>query len=104
MTEAWIDINQYAKKYGISSSTLRRRIRSKAIEHKLQKGKYLLRDTEESLNSAPLFSRTVVAQSAPKTAAHKSNKDLGPLEEENRRLNAKILELETLVKILESDI
>lgn len=53
----WIDIVEYAKKYGISASTLRRRIRTRSIAFKLEKGKYLLADTEELLREAPLFSR-----------------------------------------------
>jgi hypothetical protein len=60
MHEGWIDINHFAEKYGVSVSTLRRRIRGQSIEFKLDKGRYLLPDTAQTLGSAPLFSRQLV--------------------------------------------
>ena len=55
--EGWIDITEYAVKYRVSQSTLRRRIRSNTIAFRMDRGKYLLLDTPEALNKAPLFSR-----------------------------------------------
>ncbi|MBS1986144.1 MAG: hypothetical protein JST16_18440 [Bdellovibrionales bacterium] len=91
---AWIDLVEYAAKYGVSQSTLRRRIRSKTISFKMEKGKYLLEDSASALGEAPLYSR--ISQSAPQ-APH-------PLEIENRRLRGQISELETLIKALEANL
>jgi len=55
--DGWIDLGAFAAKYGVSQSTLRRRIRAKAIPFRMQRGKYLLQDSSETLNVAPLFSR-----------------------------------------------
>jgi hypothetical protein len=60
--EGWIDITEYATKYGVSASTLRRRIRCNSISYKMERGKYLLQDTSSALNSAPLFSRVKAGQ------------------------------------------
>lgn len=103
--ENWIDINSYAKKYGISQSTLRRRIRSNSITFKLVKGKYLLNDSSELLKDAPLFARntngvnTIITQKAPSN--HKTEKEFETLRKENRKLKSYIEELETLVRVLE---
>ncbi len=112
--DGWIDLTEFATKYGISSSTLRRRIRSRAIEFKLEKGKYLLRDSQQTMDSAPLFSRihsgspTVEAgrffQSAPNSniSGEELSGDLERLQAENRKLREQISELETLVQALEN--
>lgn len=126
MESSWIDINEYANKYGVSTSTLRRRIRSGAIKHKLEKGKYLLPDTEDVIDSAPLFSRKFKQsaadtnpEEAPRQSLHDpvadfmNTEDMIPLEakveldnlrSENRKLNGKVSELEMLVKVLEAEL
>jgi hypothetical protein len=43
--QGWLPLNDYSMKYNISISTLRRRIRSGAIENQFRDGKYWLRDT-----------------------------------------------------------
>jgi hypothetical protein len=43
-TLGWISLNDYSVKYGISPSTLRRRIRSNEIENQFRNGKYYLKD------------------------------------------------------------
>ena len=62
----WIDISEYASKYGVSESTLRRRIRSKTIEHKMERGKYMLQDSSALLEAAPLYARGVIPNAVPK--------------------------------------
>jgi hypothetical protein len=42
--QEWIDLLKYSTKYGVSLSTLRRRIKSNSIPHKLEHGKYYLED------------------------------------------------------------
>jgi hypothetical protein len=121
----WIDIQEFSQKYGVSSTTLRRRIRSKSIPYKLNKGRYLLEDSEKTLSGAPLFSRH--HQSAPPQGAESGgtkgifdpiemfleNGDVLPivmksefeqLKKENRRLKQEIAELQTLVKVLEGEL
>lgn len=93
MTTDWIDISDFAEKYGISESTLRRRIRSKTILWKMEKGKYLLKDSGEAFEMAPLYAR--LRQKSPLE---------DPLAQENRRLKGQISELETLVKALEAEL
>ncbi len=40
----WLALNEYANKYQVSISTLRRRIKSNKIKYKLDDGKYFLED------------------------------------------------------------
>lgn len=56
--DGWLDLAEFAEKYSVSQSTLRRRIRARSIEFKLERGKYLLADKIETLNAAPLYSRS----------------------------------------------
>lgn len=55
--EGLIDINDYSLKYGISTSTLRRRIRANQITYKLHKGRYFVPDSPDLMASVPLFFR-----------------------------------------------
>lgn len=96
MEQDWIDLLQYSLKYGVSQSTIRRRIRSRSIPFQLKRGKYLLPDNPEVFETAPLFSRIPVMQKA-----QEPSKRLGELEAENRKLKQRIAELETLVNILD---
>lgn len=43
-TESWLLLTQYSQKYGVSVSTIRRRIRSGKVEYKLMDGKYYIVD------------------------------------------------------------
>lgn len=102
----WIDLASYAAKFGVSQSTLRRRIRARTIPFHLEKGKYYLEDSAETLGRAPLFSRMNVNASLRKEdslGAHASNEYLR-LSEENRQLKNQIAELETFIKALEAEI
>ena len=57
-TQSWLPLMEYSAKYRVSLSTLRRRIKSGEIVHKLSEGKYLLKD-------GPL----TLTQSVPETIA-----------------------------------
>ncbi|MEO5666928.1 MAG: hypothetical protein ABIR96_02595 [Bdellovibrionota bacterium] len=105
----WIDLHAFAAKFGISLSTLRRRIRAKSIEFKLERGRYWLPDTLDVMSAAPLFSRkgedlpprqNVVARDFTANASS----ELHSLEIENRKLKSQLAELETLVRALESEL
>ncbi len=110
MTE-WIDLVTYATKYGISQSTLRRRIRGKIIPYKLEKGKYYLGDSAETMHRAPLFSRqSEIApvkkngHVAPQGASSVDDNVVMNLREENRQLKGQIAELQTFIKALEAEL
>jgi len=119
MMMEWIDIAGFALKYGVSQSTVRRRIRQKSIPFKLERGKYYLHDSNETLKKAPLFSRThdteqkVVVKSQALSGANLyelealKNNNL-QLKKEITKLNAltikqkkQIDELQTLINILD---
>ena len=116
--DTWIDLTEFSTKYGVSTSTLRRRIRAKTIAFKLEKGKYLLKDSQETMNSAPLFSRihnmgAPVDSSFPRQTVRGTQSFVGEddpqaiiekLQSENRKLRDQVVELETLVRAFESDI
>jgi hypothetical protein len=113
--DTWIDLTEFSTKYGVSTSTLRRRIRAKTISFKLEKGKYLLKDTQDTMNSAPLFSRAHGAPEGelPKQSIRGTQVFVGQedaqvvierLQTENRKLREQVAELETLVRAFESDL
>lgn len=116
----WISLNEYANKYKVSLSTLRRRIRSAEIEHELEGGRYWLpnkpieiyqrnRPQVESIERMPegiaaegtedalLLARTMLADLK---AAYKHS--LQEKEEQILQLKEEIADLKTLVKILET--
>ena len=112
----WIDLAQFATKFGVSQSTLRRRIRANTIQYRLERGKYFLEDSPSVLSEAPLFARNVnhpqtvaasqrALQSHPEAGSNpSSSSDTQQLEEENRKLKKQLGELETFVSALESEI
>lgn len=56
MTENWLSISEFSTKYGLSVSTLRRRIKSNKIEFRLETGKYYLLDEEPKQQKAKKIS------------------------------------------------
>jgi len=131
--DGWIDITEYATKYGVSASTLRRRIRGNSIQYRMEKGKYLLHDSANALSGAPLFSRIRPGQvrqtvmpanqvpihraqfseihdpvadmmaSGQVTNSGVSIQEYNRVLNDNRKLKTQIEELETLVKALEAE-
>ncbi|MCB9072688.1 MAG: hypothetical protein H6623_03635 [Bdellovibrionaceae bacterium] len=55
--ETWLPLNDYANRYQLSVSTVRRRIKSKKVKFKLDEGKYYILDSmtgqEKSVNTQP---------------------------------------------------
>lgn len=49
-TERWIPIAQYSVEEGVSISTIRRKIKSNALDHKMDAGRYLIR-SEKSMRA-----------------------------------------------------
>ena len=113
--DGWIDLVEYASKFGISQSTLRRRIRSSTVTFKMERGKYLVQDSVDALKAAPLFSRNA-SNDAPRqsiksnlqgfddSAVTQLRDECLRMTEENRRLKSQLAELETLVSVLESEL
>ena len=69
-THNWLPLMEYSAKYRVSLSTLRRRIKSGELEHKLSDGKYLLRDAPASPTPNPSLQ---VTGSNPETIAPPSS-------------------------------
>lgn len=66
-THNWLPLMEYSAKYRVSLSTLRRRIKSGELEHKLSDGKYLIKDAPAS---SPSLQKT---SSKPETIAPPSS-------------------------------
>lgn len=69
----WLPLNEYSSKYGVSLSTLRRRIKSGLLEVSLEKGKYFIKDAPGA-KRAPLAEPIV----KPREAAVVSHHSGGP--------------------------
>lgn len=119
--ESWLRLADYANKYHISISTLRRRIKSGSVHFRLNEGKYLLRDT------APVAGAESAEYSEqPETLEHEEMKDieepiltsanqlltelkraymniLHEKEEQIIQLKEEVSDLKTLVRVLEED-
>lgn len=65
-THNWLPLIEYSAKYRVSLSTLRRRIKSGELEHKLVEGKYLLKDAPAPTASS---SPSLQTNSKPETIA-----------------------------------
>ncbi len=59
--EAWLSLSEYSNKYGVSISTLRRRIRSGQLVVHLKNGKYFLKD--RSLKDLKKLKDSITAES-----------------------------------------
>lgn len=53
--DAWLPLTEYAMRSGISISTLRRKIKSNAIEYRMEDGRYLIRCDESAFENASAF-------------------------------------------------
>ncbi len=95
-TQDWLTISDYAGKYKVSVSTLRRRIKSNTVESIFEDGKYLLRNkslrdhqvrtNDKSNKVAQNHLRTAPAVAPPqKTTVPAQNRNL--MEEGSHRLN-----------------
>jgi hypothetical protein len=105
-------INEYAAKYKISQSTLRRRIRSGAIEFKFDDGKYWLPDIQ--IKKHVRVEDRIVENLILKATEQDDQKIISELksvyvsalhekEEQIMYLKEEINDLKTLVKVLESE-
>ncbi|MFZ3230134.1 MAG: hypothetical protein WA160_08010 [Pseudobdellovibrio sp.] len=131
--KSWLPLADYSMKYKVSISTLRRRIKAEDIQHKFDDGKYLILDeaTTPSQNyvqehrpslKSDVYESGVMKATAVEatksepgesviTAANRLLADLKKaytqiLQEKElqiQRLNSEISDLNTLIKVLESE-
>ena len=57
----WLPITEYSLRRGISVSTIRRKIKSKSIKHKIENGKYFIMDdnSEDIINESSFCINTL---------------------------------------------
>lgn len=107
----WICLNSYSSKYSVSISTLRRRIKKRAILYKLEQGKYFIIDQklntfEPKLNTSN-FDPNLALSSLESLINEIKSTYVTALEEKDRiiiALQKENLDLKSLVNIMESDI
>jgi len=112
----WLALNEYANKYQVSISTLRRRIKSNKIKYRLDDGKYFLEDSTS--NEGLSIDMPMTNQSAKVVASSDSISTTKLLLEELKRayldslqskedqilyLKQQVSDLKTLVMFLEKE-
>lgn len=124
MTQQWLSLTDYASKYRVSVSTLRRRIKSNQIPYRVVKGRYLVPDESPASDELEKSVETPTFVAAPiplrKPAEEESsvftsaNQLLSELkkaytsilqekEEQILQLKEEVADLKTLVRVLEDD-
>lgn len=105
MAQSWISIQDYSSRYGVSISTLRRRIKSGLVAAQLVDGRYLLPDMPLSR----VYQTGVRGFFQPELLSNESNQDLVQAQKKLQEKDAEILslrsqivDLQTLVRALES--
>lgn len=130
-TQNWLTLMDYSAKYRVSLSTLRRRIKTGDIEHRLADGKYLLKDGPLQVNApgsetlappSPVKSQ-IPSQASVTTTVTASGHDqfwqttqnllseikkayslvLQEKEEQIIQLKEEVADLKTLVRVLEDE-
>ncbi len=87
----WIPLLDYALKKGISLSTLRRYIKAKKVQYRLENGRYLLLDDEGGM-------KNVATQATP------ARDETNHLRTDLQRAKEEIAELKTLIAFYEEKI
>lgn len=116
----WLSLSEYSSEYGLSVSTLRRRIKGKKIRYKLINGKYFLPRqsptsyTKQASTPVPNFEASSLNGAEPNTfQAAKTLLDelkkaymqsLQSKEEQIIQLKQQITDLKTLVMYLEKQV
>lgn len=120
--ESWLRLTDYANKYNISVSTLRRRIKNGSLPFRFDDGKYLIRDAQPKLveNAAEPFVEQPEAleqeemKDIEEPILSSANQLLSELkraymnilhekEEQIIQLKEEVSDLKTLVRVLEED-
>ena len=126
LNKGWMPLNEYSNKYRVSLSTLRRRIRANEVEFRFDEGKYWLADSPigkpphgiSGINPAGsgVIAASAFAESAgaPEGLLNSAQNLLQELknayvkvlhekEEQITQLKEEVIDLKTLVKILEAE-
>lgn len=116
----WISLAEYSSEYGVSVSTLRRRIKGKKIRYKLVHGKYYL-PKHQSPSQSQTFTPVPNTKASESAANHKVSDELNTSrslldelkkaymqalqskEEQIIQLKQQITDLKTLVMYLERE-
>ncbi len=93
--ESWLVLTDYASKYRISVSTLRRRIKAEQVPYRFENGKYFL------LDSAPEPIEPPIVKAFVHVRPPMEEKMI--TEEQMLRLKKEVSDLKTLVCVLEDD-
>ena len=91
----WLTLAQYSIKYKVSISTLRRRIKSRELEYVFEKGRYLIKKPDDSVD--------LNQQQSFKELQNLYMKILEEKEKKIQDLEVQIQDLQTLVNILETE-
>lgn len=94
----WIPLMDYAMKTGISLSTLRRQIKAKKIQYKIENGRYLLLDSQPDISALSTVPVLPVAVVQPPLS---TNADLQKAQSDLLRAREEIAELKTLIAFYE---
>lgn len=89
----WISLMDYATRHDVSLSTLRRYIKAKKVEYKIENGRYLLLETIEDEEADTPREVTREAKSVP-----------SDLESKLQKAHEEIAELKTLIAFYEENI
>lgn len=113
----WLSLANYSSKYDVSISTLRRRIKTSAVEFKLHDGKYFLLDSgppSQEEHHYPIQNSQNIRQHEEEPVLTSASKLLGELkkaytsilqdkEEQIIHLKEETSDLKMLVRVLEHD-
>jgi len=101
----WLPLMEYAMRKGVSLSTLRRYIKAKKVEYRLEDGRYLLWDAEAQPGDRRLSPAVAPSTDAIAAQSHAvaraSTQDARALEHELKRAQEEISELKTLISLYE---
>ena len=94
MQGTWVPLLDYASRYNVSLSTLRRQIKINKIQHRMERGRYLVWDVYPEKSQT---GRGEIAESAW------LRRELIRLESELGRAREEIAELKTLIAFYEDE-
>lgn len=115
----WLSLAKYSSKYSVSVSTLRRRIKSEAVDFKIHEGKYFLLDSAPQIQEDRYVMATPARNNSfsggeEEPVIASATKLLGELkkaytsilhdkEEQLIQLKEEVSDLKMLVRVLEGD-
>ena len=97
----WLPLMEYAMRKGVSLSTLRRYIKSRKVEYRLEDGRYLLWDPEAAPSSFQGRTDAKAAVQTQAVAMASSGPESQSLQVELKRAHEEISELKTLIALYE---